>query len=327
MQRCCRFGKSHISTQKKLILSHFLCLILGEGSWSSHTHQRPKNHQMLSWILTAPLLVAVDAWIWMASWENLDGLLGSQQKRNLDVLVIWILLVGGLHACASWGQGFWTQGLKKRKRLFRGIGSGMPFVQVLGHTPEALKERKLLWSQKASIARVAGGCLKQGGWAPKNSAWDAQTMKRDVGIAASLVGVEKHQQQQSKEGRGLKSEKHKKERERTPNDRYWWFLCQQHLIRVKSWWPLCRLNLISYIVEDNTENLPSLDWLQHVAQMRSGVWIESPIGWPYVGHDNLLLRSLNACCPLCWPNVFSWPHGAMLATYFLIFLHPRLHIK
>ena len=90
----------------------------------------------------------------------------------------------------------------------------MPFVQVLGHTPEALKERKLLWSQKASIARAAGGCLKQGGWAPKNSAWDAQTMKRDVGIAASLVGVEKHQQQQSKEGRGLKSEKHKKERER-----------------------------------------------------------------------------------------------------------------
>ena len=39
------------SAPRKLILSHFLCLILGEGSWSSHTHQRPKNHQMLSWWL------------------------------------------------------------------------------------------------------------------------------------------------------------------------------------------------------------------------------------------------------------------------------------
>ena len=101
---------------------------------------------------------------------DLDGLLGESgwpfgipTKRNLDVLVIWILLVGGLHACASWGQGFWIQGPKKGKRPLRGIGSGMPLVQVLGHTPEALKERKLLWSKNASIARVAGGCLKQGG--------------------------------------------------------------------------------------------------------------------------------------------------------------------
>ena len=35
--------KATPAPRKKLILSHFLCLILGEGSWSSHTHQSQKH--------------------------------------------------------------------------------------------------------------------------------------------------------------------------------------------------------------------------------------------------------------------------------------------
>ena len=50
--------KATPAPRKKLILSHFLCLIL----------------------------LVVDAWIWMASWENLDGLLGSQQATELGCL-------------------------------------------------------------------------------------------------------------------------------------------------------------------------------------------------------------------------------------------------
>ena len=162
----------------------------------------------------------VDAWIWMASWD-------PNKKQNLDFLVIWLLLVGGLHACASWGQGFWIQGHKKkektpqRKRIWKALGSGLG-----AHTWSSLRKKTFV----AKVSRVRN--TRRG------------------------------------------------EREHT-NDSYWWFLCQQHLIRVMSWWPLCRLSLI---------------WLNCWRQHRE-------------------LALVTACCPICWCSLSDEESGFELKPH------------
>ena len=104
---------------------------------------KAKNtHQMLSWISKAPL--------GSCRRTDLDGLLRSQpKKKSQKGFLGHLALAGRWVACASWGQGFWIQGPKSTEKIHpRWRGSGRPLVEVLGHTPQALKERKLLWPKK-----------------------------------------------------------------------------------------------------------------------------------------------------------------------------------
>ena len=169
-ERCCRFGIMKGSEPQKLQIQDskphqppdkmdpvpfacFLCLD-GEGSWSSHTHQSQKHSPKCSHGSRKHPLVALDAWIWMASWDP--------KPKNKKKGFLGHLALAGRWVAYAGGQGFWIQDPKSTEKIHMRWkwGSGRPLVLKSWDTHLKLWKKNNFWGQ-TRLARAEGGCFMQ----------------------------------------------------------------------------------------------------------------------------------------------------------------------
>ena len=173
-ERCCRFGIMKGSEPQKLQIQDskphqppdkmdpvpfacFLCLD-GEGSWSSHTHQSQKHSPKCSHGSRKHPLVALDAWIWMASWDP------KPKNKKKDFLVIWLWLVGGLHMLGGKDSGSKTPNQQRKYTWDEKEDLEGPWFWSLGtHTSSSERKTTFVAKQGLQELKVVASCRHVGG--------------------------------------------------------------------------------------------------------------------------------------------------------------------